>query len=452
MRYNGIEGEPAPGDRAAVCYACDGKTTDETTGTGDIRMAEATGPTIDGERVWRRHMEYAELGATPRGGVNRTALTPDDIEVHRRLTVDAQARGFAVSVDDYGNTFYRLEGQEPDLPPVVSGSHSDTQPTGGRFDGIFGVLAAFEALEAMADAGVQPRRSVEAVIWNNEEGARFTPSSMGSAVYIGHVALEPLLAGVDVKGDTMGGAIAALRAAMPGVAHRPFGEPFHAFVEAHIEQGPILENEGIPIGVVTGIQGTRKFDLEIIGEEAHAGTMPRAGRRDALVDAVAAVNSLHEIFHDEADEVRFTIGKFEVYPGARAVVPGRVRFSVDFRHPDNALVKELGDRLGPAVREAAARCEVKITEANQAESTIFTDMVPDAIVRSAEARGYKWRRIFSGAGHDARYMAMHCPSGMVFVPCEGGISHNESENARQEDVAAGTQVICDTMLDLANSE
>ncbi|MCG8546037.1 MAG: M20 family metallo-hydrolase [Alphaproteobacteria bacterium] len=414
-------------------------------------MVAATGPEIDGARVWRRHMEFAELGATPRGGVNRTTLTPEDIEVHRRLTVAAQERGFAVSLDDYGNTFYRLEGREPDMPPVVSGSHSDTQPTGGRFDGIFGVLAAFEALEALDDAGVQPRRSLEAVIWNNEEGARFTPSSMGSAVYIGAVELAPLLAGVDDNGETMQAAIDALRAALPDVAHRPFGEPFHAFVEAHIEQGPILENEGIPIGVVTGIQGTRKFDLEIIGEEAHAGTMPRAGRRDALVDAVAVVNALHDIFHDDADEIRFTIGKFEVYPGASAVVPGRVRFSVDFRHPDNALVKDLGDQLGPAARKAAARCEVKIAESNQAESTIFPDTVSDAIIRSAEARGYKWRRIFSGAGHDARYMAMHCPSGMVFVPCEGGISHNEAENARPEDIAAGTQVICDTMLDLANA-
>ena len=414
-------------------------------------MAAPTGPEIDGARVWCRHMEFAELGATPRGGVNRTTLTPEDIEVHRRLTVAAQERGFAVSLDDYGNTFYRLSGREPDLPPVVSGSHSDTQPTGGRFDGIFGVLAAFEALEALDDAKVQLRRSVEAVIWNNEEGARFTPSSMGSAAYIGAVELAPLLAGVDDDGETMQAAIDALRAALPGVAHRPFGEPFHAFVEAHIEQGPILENEGIPIGVVTGIQGTRKFDLEIIGEEAHAGTMPRAGRRDALVDAVAVVNRLHEIFHDDADEVRFTVGKFDAYPGARAVVPGRVLFSVDFRHPDNALVKDLGDRLGPAAREAAARCEVKITESNQAESTIFPDTVSDAIIRSAVARGYKWRRIFSGAGHDARYMAMHCPSGMVFVPCEDGISHNEAENARPEDIAAGTQVICDTLLDLANA-
>lgn len=415
-------------------------------------MSDTSAPKIDADRVWQRHMEYAELGATPRGGVNRTTLTPDDIEVHRRLTEVALDRGFEVSLDDYGNTFYRLVGSEPDLPTVASGSHSDTQPTGGRFDGIFGVLAAFEALEAMADAGVQPRRSVEAVIWNNEEGARFTPSSMGSAVYVGNAELAPLLAGVDRAGETMADSIAALRAAMPEVGHRAFGAPYHSFVEAHIEQGPILEAEGIPIGVVTGIQGARKFAVEVIGEEAHAGTMPRSGRRDALIDAVAIVNSLHEIFHDEADEVRFTIGRFEAFPGARSVVPGRVKLLIDLRHPDNDLVAELGDKLLPAAQAAAKRCEVRVDESNRSETVVFGEQVPAAIIRSAEARGYAWRHIFSGAGHDARHMDSHCPSGMVFVPCEGGISHNEAENARPEDIAAGTQVISDTMFDLANGD
>ncbi len=415
-------------------------------------MNDTSAPKIDADRVWRRHMEFAELGATPRGGVNRTTLTPDDIEVHRRLTEVALERGFEVSLDDYGNTFYRLVGSEPDLPPVASGSHSDTQPTGGRFDGIFGVLAAFEALESMADAGVQPRRGVEAVIWNNEEGARFTPSAMGSAVYVGNADLAPLLAGVDRDGETMAESIAALRKAMPDVAHRDFGQPYHSFVEAHIEQGPILEAEGIPIGVVTGIQGSRKFSVDVIGEEAHAGTMPRSGRRDALVDAVAVVQSLHEIFHDEADEVRFTIGRFEAFPGARSVVPGLVKFLVDFRHPDNDLLAELGDKLEPAARAAAKRCDIQVSEANRSETVVFGETVPAAIIRSAEARGYAWRHIFSGAGHDARHMDSHCPSGMVFVPCEGGISHNEAENARPEDIAAGTQVISDTMFDLANGD
>jgi beta-ureidopropionase / N-carbamoyl-L-amino-acid hydrolase len=411
-----------------------------------------TAPTIDAGRLWRRHLTAAMLGATANGGVNRGALTDMDIELHRQLALDAHGLGFTVLVDDYGNTFFRRAGNDPQAPPVVSGSHSDTQPTGGRFDGIFGVLAAFEALEAIEDAGIQTRAALEAVIWNNEEGERFRPSQMGSAVYTGAAKLAPLLAAQDDTGRTIGECVQALRHALVGVdvARRPLGEPFAAFVEAHIEQGPILELEGIPIGVVSGIQGTRKFEVEVIGDEAHAGTMPRSGRRDAFVDAVAIVNRLHEIFHDAADEVRFTVGRFEVHPGALAVVPGRVWFTVDFRHPHEAVLAALGDQVEPCAKAAVTRCEVRVSEPSRARPTQFTDMVGNAIIRAADRRALAWRSIYSGAGHDARHMSAHCPTGMVFIPCDGGISHNERENARPEHVAAGAQVIMDVMLDLAS--
>ena len=405
---------------------------------------------IDVGRLWERHEQCAALGATPKGGVNRSALSVDDITLHARLAREASGRGFEVLLDDYGNTFFRKPGIEPGLAPVMSGSHSDTQPTGGRFDGIFGVLAAFEALEAIADAGVSHRRPLEAVIWNNEEGSRFRPSAMGSSVYVGNDSLEEMLGSVDDQGCTMAQAVAQLREAIPGAAHRELGAPVHAFVEAHIEQGPVLEREGIPIGVVTGIQGTRKFEVEVLGEEAHAGTTPRANRRDAFVAAVAVVGRLHEIFHDAADEVRFTIGEFIVKPGAMAVVPSRVWFCIDFRHPDNDVLASLGDRVAEAARQGAGRCEVRVSEPTRAGSTIFGDEVPDAIVRAAGDRGHAWRRIYSGAGHDARYMAMHCPTGMVFIPCEKGISHNEAENATASDLAAGAQVLAASLVSLAD--
>ena len=406
---------------------------------------------IDADRLWRRHVEMARFGATARGGVNRLALTQVDIDAHVQLAHWASERGFSVFVDDTGNMFIRRPGSEPDAAPVTSGSHCDTQPTGGRFDGIFGVLAALEALEAIDDAKLVTRRPLEAAVWNNEEGVRFTPSFMGSSIYAGSVPLNTMLAATDSDGVNMGSAVQSLRAALPNAGHRPLGDPIAAFVEAHIEQGPELEAAGETIGVVTGMQGTRKFVIEVSGDEAHAGTTPRKHRRDAFVEAIAVVNALHELFHDEADTVRFTIGQFDVYPGALAVVPGRVNFGIDFRHPEQETLDRLGDQVGPLCQQVVERCSVTVDEPSRATPLHFAGIVPEAIERATKRRGYPYRHIYSGAGHDARHMAGVCPSGMIFVPCEKGISHNEAENAEPSDLAAGAQVVADVLVDLANS-
>ena len=413
-------------------------------------LGEGKYATIDADRLWRRHVEMARFGATARGGVNRLALTQEDIDAHVLLAEWAADRGFTVFVDDTGNMFIRRPGAEPEEAPVTSGSHCDTQPTGGRFDGIFGVLAAFEALEAIDDAGLVTRRPVEAAVWNNEEGVRFTPSFMGSSIYAGGVPLETMLAATDSDGVTMASAVQALKAALPSAGHRALGDPIAAFVEAHIEQGPELEAAGDTIGIVTGMQGTRKFSIEVSGEEAHAGTTPRRHRSDAFVDAIAIVNALHDVFHDAEDTVRFTIGQFEVYPGALAVVPGRVSFSIDFRHPEQETLERLGDQVGPLCQKVVERCTVTVEEPSRARPLRFTGVVPETIERVTKLRGYPCRHIYSGAGHDARHLAGLCPSGMVFVPCEKGISHNEAENASPSDLAAGAQVIADVLVELAN--
>ena len=407
--------------------------------------------TIDADRLWRRHEEMARFGATAKGGVNRLALTQVDIDAHVLLCKWAVKCGFTIFVDNAGNMFMRREGTDPDAAPVISGSHCDTQPTGGRFDGIFGVLAALEALESINTAGLITKRPLEVAVWNNEEGARFSPSFMGSSVYVGSVDLEIMLAAVDGHGVTMGTAVTALKTALPEARHRKLGEPVAAFIEAHIEQGPELEAADDTIGIVTGMQGTRKFSIEVSGDEAHAGTTPRKHRRDAFVEAVAIVNALHELFHDDEDIVRFTIGQFDVFPGALAVVPGQVSFSIDFRHPEQETLDLLGNQVEPLCKEIVNHCDVSVVEPSWSKPIEFTGTVPKLIEQAVKRREYSYRHIYSGAGHDARHLAEICPSGMIFVPCEKGISHNEAENASPEDLAAGAQIIADVIVDLANS-
>jgi len=405
---------------------------------------------IDGERLWQRHMDMAKIGGTPKGGVNRLALTDEDITAHRTIADWAKLRGFSIYLDDMGNMFVRRAGTDPSLAPAMSGSHSDTQPTGGRFDGISGVLAAFEALEAIDDAGIETLRPIECAIWNNEEGARFTPGVMGSAVYCGKSDLQAMLDGTDDAGISMGSCVASLKAALPEAQQRALGTPVAGFIELHIEQGPLLEAAETTIGVVTGMQGNRRFFVDVIGEEAHSGTTPLGRRKDAFIAATDMARALRDLFHDPEDVLRFTIGRFEVSPGAVVVVPGRVFFTVDFRNPSAEVLKRLGDQVEAVCRKHAGPCEVTVREPSNAAPIDFPDTMLDAIERSADAHGFSRMRIYSGAGHDSRYMHTMCPTGMVFVPCERGLSHNEAENAEPDDLAAGTQVVCDVLLEMAN--
>ena len=401
---------------------------------------------VDLDRLWQRHIDMAKLGATERGGVNRAALTIPDVEVHWQLASWARKRNFLVEIDDYGNQFMRRPGSDSHCLALVSGSHSDTQPTGGRFDGISGVLAAVEAMEVIDDAEICTRHPIEVVIWNNEEGTRFRPSDMGSAVYVGDTPIERMLAATDREGVSIETAVDALRTRVNWATVRQLGTPIAAYLELHIEQGPILENENIDIGIVTGIQGTRKFEIQVIGEEAHAGTTPERNRQDAFMDAVNIVNALREVFYDPEDKVRFTIGRFEVSPGSLAVVPGRVLFTIDFRHPDTAVLQTLGDQVAEVCKKTAIRCSTEVVETRSALPTSFEGMVQEVVEECAKQRAYSFKYLPSGAGHDARYMNSFCPSGMVFVPCHKGISHNGKEYASPESLAKSAQIIADSLL------
>ena len=406
---------------------------------------------VSEKRLWQRHMDMAKFGATPKGGVNRQALSEEDIEARRLFLAWARERGFRCSMDVIGNTFVRRPGTDADAPPVISGSHIDSQPTGGRFDGIYGVLAAFEALEAIEEAGITTRRPIEATVWTNEEGSRFEPGCMGSIAFTKPERLQTLLGVEDLEGTSVREAMEGLNRAIPDIEPHELDTPVHAFVEAHIEQGPVLEDTGKTVGVVTGIQGTRRFRVEIEGENAHAGTTPRARRKDALSAGVAMVRALEALFHDDPEDItRFTIGRFVVTPNAPSVVPGHVLFTIDFRQPHEEVIERLGNQVEGICQANAKGCDVRVVGVWRSKPIVFEGLVPDTILAATERLGLPHMHIFSGAGHDAGYLSHVCPTGMIFVPCERGISHNEIENATPSDLAAGTRVLADTLVDLAN--
>ncbi|UEM06400.1 Zn-dependent hydrolase [Skermanella rosea] len=408
-------------------------------------------PYIDEARLWKRHMAMAKIGALPGGGVNRPALSPGDAQSRSLLARWAEELGFSVATDPIGNLFVRRPGTDDSLAPVMSGSHLDTQPTGGKFDGAFGVLAAFEALQAIHEAGIVTKRPIEVVSWTNEEGSRFQPGCSGSSAFTGAIPLDRILAAVDRDGIAARDALAAVLASERGMAVRPLGFPVAAYLECHIEQGPRLEEAGIPVGIVTGIQGSRWFAVEVLGDEAHAGTTPRRNRRDALVGAVAMVSALERLMHDEEDRVRFTVGRFEVQPGSPNTIPGRVFFTIDFRHPEASTLKRLGDQVDAVCRAHAGPCAVTIEETFHSLPTEFDQTVVAAMRGAAERLGIRTLDLSSGALHDAKFLQDVCPSGMLFVPCEGGISHNEAENAKPSDLADGTRVLAEALVTLANA-
>jgi beta-ureidopropionase / N-carbamoyl-L-amino-acid hydrolase len=416
--------------------------------SGERRSAAAA---VDGDRLWRRHLELAQIGATARGGVNRQALSAEDAKARAMVLAWTRRRGFPAAVDAIGNLFIRRPGKDEAAAPIVTGSHLDTQPTGGKFDGIYGVLAGLEALEAMSDFGLVTKRPVDLVVWTNEEGSRFPPTTMGSAVFAGALPLDRALATRDAVGVSVGDALAGMLAAAPVEDRRPLGFPMAAYVEAHIEQGPILEAAQKVIGSVTAIQGLRWFSIEVRGQAAHAGTTPRGRRRDAFSAAVAMIAALERLMLDDSDTVRFTVGRVEVSPNSPNTVPARAFFTIDFRHPDALILARLGDQIESVCRANAKGCEVSVTETIRSEPASFSPTIVSSIATAAHRLSLAHMNIVSGATHDAKFMAGRCPTGMIFIPCRDGVSHCEEEEARPEHLTAGARVLAEILVELANS-
>ncbi len=403
---------------------------------------------VDGDRLWQRLMTLARIGATAKGGVCRLALTDLDRQGRALFVEWAQALGCTLRTDAIGNLFARRAGVDADRPAVATGSHIDTQPTGGRFDGNYGVLAGLEVLATLDDAGVRTRAPLEVCVWTNEEGSRFVPVMMGSGVYAGAFTLGHALAARDADGVSVREALAAIGQAGPSPAAVADGAPrFDAYFEAHIEQGPVLEDAGVTIGVVTGALGQRWYDVTVTGMEAHAGPTPMALRRDALLPAAALMQRVNEIALAEQPQGRGTVGRVEVHPNSRNVIPGRVRFTVDFRHADDAGLA----RMDAALRGAASQLPRPGLAIEVAQVVDFPPQPFDPALRAlvrdgAERAGLSHMELVSGAGHDAVYVARTAPTAMIFVPCKDGISHNEIEDARPEHLAAGADVLLHAML------
>ncbi|MSQ50166.1 MAG: Zn-dependent hydrolase [Betaproteobacteria bacterium] len=398
---------------------------------------------INPDRLWQSLMALAKIGATEKGGVRRLTLTDVDRQGRDLFVRWCKDAGLSVAVDGIGNIFARRPGTEAGALPVAMGSHLDTQPSGGKFDGAYGVMAGLEVIRTLNEAGVRTQAPLEVAAWTNEEGSRFVPTLMGSGVYAGVYELDYALAQTDLEGISVREALTSIGYAGVAQPHR-----LGAYFEAHIEQGPVLEQTKTTIGVVLGALGQRWFDVAITGQDSHAGPTPMETRRDALLAASRLVLEVNRIATTFPDYARGTVGFLQVQPNSRNVVPGAVRMTVDFRNAKDATLSAMVEVLKQSVAKVAAECRVSIElkEVVYFPPSEFAADLVESVRQGAEKFGYSQRDIVSGAAHDAVYMARIAPSAMVFVPCEGGISHNEIENARPEDLAAGCNVLLHAVL------
>ncbi len=399
----------------------------------------------DKDRLWRAVMDMAAIGATPGGGVGRLALSDEDRRARDLFVSWCETAGLAVRVDRMGNVFARRAGGDPQAPPVMTGSHLDTQPLGGRFDGIFGVLAGLEVMRTLDDHGVATRAPLDVVVWTDEEGARFTPGMAASGVFSGVYTLAEGLAASDPEGVTLGEALAAIGYA----GSEPVGGyPVDAFFEAHIEQGPVLEMERKVIGVVLGAQGQRCFQVTVTGEEGHAGTLPMTQRRDALLGAARMVDAVNDVAFGYEPHPVITVGRLHVRPNSPNTIPGEVVFTIDSRHPDDDVL----DRVERELRAECARMaaglglDLGFQRTSRRASVTFDETCVGLVRAGARSLNFPWRDMHSAAGHDACHLSRVAPTAMIFVPCRDGVSHNERESAEPEHLAAGADVLLHAML------
>jgi N-carbamoyl-L-amino-acid hydrolase len=405
----------------------------------------ATNLRIDAARLWDSIMETAQIGATPKGGVKRLTLTDLDRQVRDWFVAKCKAAGCTVQVDELGNIFARRPGRDNSLPPIAIGSHLDTQPTGGKYDGIIGVLSGLEVLRTLNDAGYETNAPIEVIDWTNEEGSRFAPAMVSSGVFAGVFDKQYAYDRTDREGLRLGDELERIgyKGDVPVGSHK-----LAAFFELHIEQGPILEAEEKTIGIVTGVQGIGWYEVTVTGRDCHAGSTPMTMRSDALLAAARMIETVNAVSLAHAPNAVSTVGLIEARPNSRNVINGEVFFTIDLRHPDDAVVLAMEEAVRAGIADIAEKSDVTAAvERVWVSPAVHFDPACIAAVRdAAAAQGFPSREITSGAGHDAAYIARVAPTTMIFVPCEKGISHNELEKTEPEQVAAGANVLLHAVL------
>ncbi len=403
---------------------------------------------VDGNRLWQSLMKMAEIGATEKGGCNRQALTDLDRQGRELLIAWSKELGCQYRYDAMGNLFIRYRGTDDSLAPVLIGSHLDTQPTGGKFDGVYGVLGGLEVLRTLHDNDIRTLHPIELVVWTNEEGARFSPAMIGSGVWCGEFDLDYGWSRTDKDGKSIKEEL---------LNHDMLGEspcaafPVHGALELHIEQGPILEQEGLQIGIVQGVQGIRWYDLTLTGQPVHAGPTPMEQRQDPVKGLSEICQSLYKLAENYSPWARVTFGDIDVSPGARNTVPETVVLAVDLRHPDESVLSKMDLDFRSICTEVSSRLSLsaQVREEWHSPAVSFAEDCIAAVKHAVAEYGYPAKEMFSGAGHDSVYVSKVASTAMIFVPCEDGISHNELENATFDDIRAGANILLGSTIKLA---
>lgn len=422
--------------------------SNDTTGVKSVPRGEIVMLTIDEERFQESFETYSAIGSTNNNGLHRLALTDEDKHVRDQFVADLESLGVDIRIDQIGNIFARRDGQNQDAAPILIGSHLDSQPYGGRYDGQLGVLTALETLRTLEDEGIDTKRPIEIVNWTNEEGSRFQHAMLGSAVFIEKTDLSEALDLTDVEGNRLGDELTRI-----GYAGTDAVEPFdiHAYLELHIEQGPILEEHGNAIGVVDGVFGITWLRATIHGETDHAGPTPMHTRRDAMATAADAISEINRLPNRLSADAVSTVGELRVEPDSINVIPDVVEFTVDLRSYDDDVVAEAIERTEAEIVAACNRhgTTYELEEIWKTCHTEFSPRVRDAIADTAESLDVTYESIVSGAGHDATNVNQAFPAGMLFVPSVDGKTHNEAEYTAWGDCVTGANVYANAILALA---